>query len=123
MKGYIHDIKDQAIENTFFRKVLESGKHTQIVLMSLPEGEEIGMETHDDNDQVLYIVQGSGKAILNGEEKAFKKDDIFLVQAGTEHNFVNTGEEDLKIITAYSPAHHPEGTIHETKADAQNAQY
>jgi mannose-6-phosphate isomerase-like protein (cupin superfamily) len=123
MKGYIHDILDKALENTYFRQVLETGKHTQIVVMSIPAGDEIGMETHKDNDQVLYFVQGQGKAILDGEEKEFKKDDIFLVKAGTEHNFINTGNEDLKIITAYSPQHHPPGTIHKTKQEAAKANY
>lgn len=91
--------------------------------MSIPSGEEIGKETHTDNDQVLYFVGGGGKSILNGEEVNFKKDDIFLVKAGTEHNFINTTDEPLKIISAYSPPHHPNGTIHKTKADAEKAGY
>ena len=123
MKGYIHDVLDKALENTYFRQVLETGQHTQIVVMSIPVGEEIGMETHKDNDQVLYFVQGRGKAILDEVEKEFKKDDIFLVKAGTEDNFINTGQEDLKIITAYSPPHHPPGTIHKTKEEAAKADY
>lgn len=123
MTAFIHDIKDKARENTDFRQVLSTGEHTQIVVMSIPVGEEIGEETHTDNDQVLYFVGGVGKAVLNGEEIPFAKDDIFLVKAGTLHNFINTGETDLKIITAYSPPHHPDGTIHKTKADAAKANY
>lgn len=123
MKGYIHDVLDKALENTYFRQVLETGEHTQIVVMSITPEEEIGMETHKDNDQVLYFVQGEGKAILNGQETPFKKGDIFLVQAGTEHNFINKGVEDLKIITAYSPPHHPQGTVHKTKEEAVKAEY
>lgn len=123
MESFIHDIKDKARENTFFRQVLSTGQHTQIVVMSIPAGEEIGEETHSENDQVLYFVKGEGKAVLNGEEISFAKDDIFLVKAGTKHNFINTGEEDLKIITAYSPPHHPEGTVHRTKAEAAAADY
>ncbi|MEX0616362.1 MAG: cupin domain-containing protein [Candidatus Woykebacteria bacterium] len=123
MKGYIHDISDKARENTYFRQVLETGVHTQIVVMSMPAGGEIGEETHNDNDQVLYFVEGSGKAILNGEEKPISKDDVFLVNAGTKHNFINTGQGDLKVVTAYSPPHHPPGTIHKTKAEADAAGY
>lgn len=123
MKGYIENIKNKSLENTNFRQVLETGKYTQIVVMSIAPGEEIGTETHTDTDQILYFVEGEGKAVLNGEEKPFKKDDIFLVQAGTEHNFVNTGVTDLKIITAYSPPHHSEGTIHKTKEEAEKANY
>lgn len=116
MQNFIHDIKDKALENNYFRQVLATGSHTQIVMMSIPAGEDIGEETHPDNDQVLYFVSGSGKAVLDSEEKQFIENDIFLVKAGTKHNFINTGNEDLKIITAYSPAHHPDGTIHRTKA-------
>lgn len=123
MKGYIHDISEQARENSYFRQVLETGAHTQIVVMSIPSGGEIGEETHPDTDQVLYFVSGEGKAVLNGEEVNITKDDVVLVNAGTKHNFINTGKNELKIITAYSPPHHPEGTIHKTKAEAGNAGY
>ncbi len=122
MENFLHDIKDKAQENTFFRQVLATSEHTQIVVMSLPAKEEIGEETHPDNDQVLYFVSGNGKAVIDGEEKQFGEDDIFLVKAGTKHNFINTGETDLKIITAYSPPHHPDGTIHKTKAEAEQAE-
>lgn len=120
MESFIHDIKDKAKENTYFRQVLSTGEHTQIVVMSIPVGEDIGEETHHDNDQVLYFVDGSGKAFLNDQEIRFEKNDIFLVKAGTKHNFINTGTTDLKIITAYSPPHHPDGTIHKTKADSMS---
>ncbi len=123
MQSFIHDVKDRAKENTYFRQVLSTGEHTQIVVMSIPVGEDIGEETHTDTDQVLYFVDGVGKAVLNGEEVNFEKNDIFLVKAGTKHNFINTGDEDLKIITAYSPPHHPDGTVHKTKADAAAANY
>ncbi len=123
MPSFIHDIKDKAKDNTFFRQVLSTGEHTQIVVMSIPVGEDIGEETHPDTDQVLYFVDGEGKAVLNGEDIPFEKNDIFLVKAGTKHNFINTGDEDLKIITAYSPPHHPDGTVHKTKAEAAKANY
>lgn len=123
MQNYIHDIKEKAKENTFFRQVLTTGEHTQIVVMSILPGEDIGEETHPDNDQVLYFIDGTGKAILDGESLVFEKNDIFLIKAGTKHNFINTGSDDLKIITAYSPPHHPDGTVHKTKADAQKETY
>lgn len=123
MADFIHDIKEKAKQNSYFRQVLATGTHTQIVVMSIPAGQDIGEETHQGNDQILYFVDGEGKAVINSEEKEFEENDIFLIKAGTKHNFVNTGEEDLKIITAYSPPHHPDGTIHETKADAQKESY
>lgn len=123
MKGYISDIKQIAKQNSSFRRVLETGKFTQVVIMSIPPGGDIGEETHADTDQVLYLVKGEGKVMLNGEKHAFKKHDLVLVHAGTKHNFLNTGEDDMKIITMYSPPHHPEGTVHRTKADAEKANY
>lgn len=123
MQGLIKDINGKAKASSDFRQVLENGEHTQIVIMSIPAGGEIGLETHPDNDQVLYFVAGSGKAILNGEEAEIGPGDIVLVRAGTEHNFVNTGTEELKIITTYSPPHHPAGTIHHTKAEAESVSY
>lgn len=123
MKGFIDDIDAKAKENSNFRTVLETGKYTQIVLMSILPGEDIGEEVHKDNDQVLYFVEGTGKAVLNVEEVQFGQGDIFLVNAGTKHNFTNTGNVDLKIITTYSPPHHPPGTIHKTKKDAAEVNY
>jgi len=123
MKGYISDIKQKAKHNKFFREVLETGKHTQVVVMSIPPGGEIGEEVHPDTDQVLYLVNGAGKVVLDGIKHNFNKHDMVLVHAGTKHNFINTGEEDMKIITMYSPAHHPVGTIHRTKDDADKAGY
>ncbi len=117
----IKNIKQKALENTFFRQVLETGKETQVVLMSIPKGGDIGEETHTGNEQVLFLVAGRGKVILEGVESAFEEGDLVLVKAGTKHNFVNTGEEDLKIITTYSPPHHPDGTIHKTKEDANKS--
>ncbi|MBI4040086.1 cupin domain-containing protein [Candidatus Daviesbacteria bacterium] len=121
--GVIKNINQQVLDNTYFRHVLESAEHTQIVIMSIPAGSDIGMETHPDNDQVLYFIQGQGKASLNGEESDISAGDIVLVKAGTEHNFTNTGSEELKIITTYSPPHHPEGTVHQTKEEAAKATY
>lgn len=115
----ISDIVSKAKANTDFRQVLENGVHTQIVIMSIPPAGEIGEETHLDNDQVLFLVEGEGKVVLNGIESPYKSGDIVLVPAGTKHNFINSGQADLKIITTYSPPHHPAGTIHKTKAEAE----
>lgn len=115
----IKDILAKCRQNTYFRQVLATGPNTQVVIMSIKPGEDIGEETHPDNDQVLYLVAGSGKAVLDHEESDYSAGDLVLVPAGTLHNFVNTGGEDLKIITAYSPPHHPDGTVHKTKQDAQ----
>lgn len=123
MEGLTKNILKSARENEYFRRVLDSAQNTQIVVMIIPPGGEIGMETHPDNDQVLLLVAGTGKVILNGEEAPYETGDVVLVRAGTEHNFVNTGDEPLKIVTTYSPPHHPAGTIHKTKADADNAGY
>lgn len=123
MKGLIKGINQKAQKNTFFRQVLESGQHTQIVVMSIPPGGEIGEEVHPDNDQILYFTAGEGEAILDGETATIENGDIVLVHAGTKHNFKNTGSEDLKIITTYSPPHHPQGTIHKTKEEAKHAGY
>ena len=107
----IQDIVSKAKANTDFRQVLETSTHTQIVIMSIPVGGDIGEEIHTDNDQVLFLVEGEGKVILDGVESSYKTGDIVLVPAGTKHNFLNTGTTDLKIITTYSPPHHPPGTI------------
>lgn len=123
MEGLVKDILSQAKSNEYFRHVLESGKNTQVVIMSIPVGGEIGMETHPDNDQVLLLLSGEGKVVLNSEEAPYQAGDVVLVRAGTEHNFINTGSEPLKIITTYSPPHHPAGTIHKTKEEADHAGY
>lgn len=103
----IQDIVAKAKANTDFRQVLESSTHTQIVIMSIPVGGDIGEEIHTDNDQVLFLVEGQGKVILEGVESPYNTGDIVLVSAGTKHNFLNTGTTPLKIITTYSPPHHP----------------
>ena len=123
MKGLIKGIASKARENTYFRQVLETGANTQVVIMSIPPGGEIGEEVHDKEDQVLYFVAGEGEVILEGEAQPIEEGDIVLVNKGTKHNFKNTGLEDLKIITTYSPPHHPTGTVHKTKEEADKAGY
>ena len=119
--NHIKDAIGQARTNDYFRRVLATSSHIQIVIMSIPAGGEIGEETHPDNDQTLYLVEGSGEAILDGESMEFNVGDIILVAAGTRHNFITKGEQAMKIITAYAPPHHPEGTVHKTKVDADQA--
>jgi mannose-6-phosphate isomerase-like protein (cupin superfamily) len=117
---HFHDnIKELAKENTNFRKVLYTGKYSQLVIMSIPPGGDIGEETHDDVDQVLFFVKGEGEAVINGEVKPVEKGQAVYVPAGTLHNFKNTGSEDLKLYTVYSPPEHPDGTIHKTKEEAE----
>ena len=119
---HISNIVGQAIGNEYFRRVLETGKHTQVVIMSIPAGGEIGEEVHEDNDQVLLLIEGRGKAILDGTEANFATGDLVLVPAGMRHNFVTDGDAPMKIVTTYSPPHHPKDTVHQTKADADAAE-
>lgn len=123
MQGFIEDLNQKARQNSYFREVLETGKYTQVVVMSIPPQGEIGEEVHPETDQILYLVEGEGEAVLNDERMPWKTHDLVLVHAGTKHNFINTGTTDLKIITTYSPPHHPDGTIHKTKMEADHAGY
>lgn len=119
MVGYLADIEKLTLENDFFRKVLFTGQHLQLVLMSLKPNEEIGMEIHSVNDQFLRIEAGEGKVIMNKKEQNFKADDVIIVPAGTEHNIINTSStKPLKLYTLYSPPHHKDGVVHKTKKDA-----
>ncbi|MFZ3069282.1 MAG: cupin domain-containing protein [Microgenomates group bacterium] len=123
MTGFYTDIEAETIGNTNFRKVLFTGAHSQLVVMSLLPGEDIGMEVHANVDQFFRFEAGQGKAILNGEEILFKANDVVVVPAGTNHNIINSSTtEPLKLYTIYSPANHPEGTIHATKEDALAAE-
>ena len=100
------DIVKAAKANTYFREVLATGPHTQVVVMSIPPGGDIGSEVHHGVDQVLVFVQGEGEAILNGEKSAVGVDRLVLVPSGTRHNFVNTGKTDLRLYTVYAPPEH-----------------
>lgn len=113
------DIKKLAKENTNFRKVTYTGQNSQLVLMSIPPAGEIGEETHRDIDQILFLVEGDGEAIIEGQSSPFTEHEVVFVPAGTKHNFKNTGSEDLKLYTIYSPPAHKDGTIHKTKEDAE----
>lgn len=119
-KGFAGNIEDLSIKNTNFRKVLYTAPHSQLVVMSLKPSEEIGMETHPDNDQFLRIEKGQGKAIIDGNEYDISDGWAIVVPAGSKHNIVNTSNaEEMKLYTVYSPAHHRLDVVHATKADAE----
>jgi mannose-6-phosphate isomerase-like protein (cupin superfamily) len=120
-QGYVVNIKKDAKENDFFRKVLFTGTKSQLVLMSLRPGEEIGTEVHKV-DQVLYVVDGEGKVVLDGIDKEFEKGEIAFVPAGVKHNVINTDDEPMKLFTIYAPPQHAAGTVHRTKAAAEQAE-
>jgi mannose-6-phosphate isomerase-like protein (cupin superfamily) len=119
--SFNEDIVKRAKANSYFREVLATGPHSQIVVMSIPPGGEIGSEVHPDIDQVLVFVQGEGEAILDGAKSAVGVDRLVHVPAGTRHNFVNSGKTDLRLYTIYAPPEHAPGTIHKTKAEADAA--
>lgn len=118
MKGYIVDIEKATKENRNFRKVLYTAKNSQLVLMSLKPGEDIGEEVHH-LDQFIRIEAGTGKAILDGVEHSIEDDYAIVIPAGTRHNIINTSKDsEMKIYTVYSPPEHREGVLHKTKAEA-----
>lgn len=118
MINFTHEAKS----NSNFRKVLQTTEHSQVVVMSLKPGEDIGLETHPHVDQALFLVSGQGKAIVDGEEANFVEGDLVAVPAGAAHNIINQGERAMKLITVYSPANHAPNTVHATKADAEAAE-
>lgn len=119
-KGYKNNIEKLTLENDNFRKVLYTGSHSQLVLMALRPKEEIGMEIHQDNDQFFRFEKGTGKVIIDGNEYMVGDGDAVIVPAGAEHNVVNISLTDsLKLYTIYSPAHHQDGVVRTTKAEAE----
>lgn len=117
MKGYIINIEKETKENTNFRKVLYTGKNSQLVLMSLLPGEEIGMEVHT-LDQFIRFEEGSGRVILDGKESEVKSEWAMVIPAGAKHNIINTGADVMKLYTVYSPPEHKDGIVHATRAEA-----
>jgi mannose-6-phosphate isomerase-like protein (cupin superfamily) len=124
MTGYFGPIEEQTLKNKYFRQVLFTGKHCQLVVMCLQPGEEIGNEVHANVDQFFRIEEGEAKFVLNGsEEHKVYDNDAVVVPAGTSHNVINTSKTNpLMLYTVYSPPNHPDGTIHKTKAEAEAAE-
>jgi mannose-6-phosphate isomerase-like protein (cupin superfamily) len=121
IKPLVTDVRKSAEENDFFRSVIFTGTRSQLVLMSLLPDEEIGAEVHDV-DQILYIVKGEGKAVLDGVDRPFSKGSAICVPAGVHHNVINTGEKAVKLFTVYAPPEHAAGTVHKTRAEAEAAE-
>ncbi len=120
MKGFSTNIERAALASTNFRQVLYTGKHTQVVLMSLAPGSEIGEEVHPDNDQFFRFEAGRGKVVIDDTTHEVGDGHIVLVPAGANHNVINTSlTEPLQLVTLYSPPHHKDGTVHETKEEAE----
>ncbi len=120
MKGFTMNIQHGALANNNFRHVLYTGKHTQVVLMSIVPGGEIGMEVHPDNDQFFRFEAGRGKVVIDDNTYEVGDGSIVLVPAGANHNVINTSRtEPLQLVTLYSPPHHKDGTIHATKEEAE----
>ncbi len=118
-KGFKNNIEKLTLENNNFRQVLYTGPHSQLVLMALRPSEEIGTETHPDNDQFFRFEAGQGKVIIDGTEYNVANGDAVVVPAGAEHNVINVSKsETLKLYTIYSPAHHKDGIVRVTKEEA-----
>jgi len=121
--GFVSNIEQETLVNAFFRRVLFTGKYTQLVLMSLKPGEDIGMEIHPKVDQFFRFEKGQGKVIIDGVEHVVSDGSAVVVPAGANHNIINTSTtDDLKLYTLYSPPNHPDGAIHQTKEEAMAAE-
>ena len=129
MTGWVGDIERETIDNETFRTVVWTGDHSQLTVMSIPAGEDIGKEVHPDHDQFLRIEQGSARVELGPSENEVElaqdvgADWAVVVPAGVWHNLINTGDDDLRLYSIYSPAEHPPGTVHATKAEAEAAEH
>jgi mannose-6-phosphate isomerase-like protein (cupin superfamily) len=122
MRGYIVNIEKETLENPNYRKVLFTAKHSQLVLMRLRPGEEIGEEVHH-LDQFIRVESGEAKVVLDGEEFALPADHAVVIPEGTRHNVINVGSEDVTLYSVYSPAEHKDGTIHPTKSDEKEEHF
>jgi mannose-6-phosphate isomerase-like protein (cupin superfamily) len=123
MHGYVTNIEEDTVANHDFRRVLFTGPNTQLVLMTLQPGEDIGLETHDGHDQFIRVEAGTGVVLLEGKESALEDGSAVVIPAGTEHNVVNTSDDEpLRLYTLYSPPEHPDGTVHRTKQEAEAAE-
>lgn len=116
MKGFITNIEKETLDNTDYRRVLYTAKNSQLVLMCIQPGDEIGEETHH-LDQFIRVEQGTAKAVLDGIEHELPDEHAVIIPAGTKHNIINIGNEELKLYSVYSPPEHKDGTVHKTKAE------
>lgn len=123
MSGYGVSLEKETLDNENFRKVLFTTERSQLVLMTLQPGENIGMEVHDDHDQFIRVEAGMGKAIIDEEEFELEDGSAVVIPAGSQHDVINGEEGKMKLYTIYTPPEHPEGTVHETKAEAEAAEH
>ena len=119
MEGYVDNIERATVGNDDFRRVLYTGEHLQLVLMTLKPGEEIGEEVHDDRDQFFRIEEGRGTIYIDGKPSAIEDDFAAIVPAGARHNVVNDGSAPLRFYTLYGPPEHKDRTVHKDKAAAE----
>ena len=120
MKGFVDDIEKLTKDNSDFRRVLYTGKHMQLVLMTLKPGEEIGAEVHEGHDQFLRIEEGEGEVVIDGTTRRVEDDFAVVVPAGARHNVINTGDSPLKLYTLYGPPEHRLDVVHPDKPDAES---
>jgi mannose-6-phosphate isomerase-like protein (cupin superfamily) len=124
MSGYVTNIEQDTLANEDFRRVLFTGPHTQLVLMTLQPGEDIGRETHEGIDQFIRVESGEGKALLDGTQHQLGDGSAVVIPAGVEHNIINTSSSTrLRLYTLYSPPEHADGTVHRTKREAEAAHH
>jgi mannose-6-phosphate isomerase-like protein (cupin superfamily) len=121
MKHYADNIEEKTLENNDFRRVVFTGKNSQLVLMTIQPGDEIGQEVHDEHDQFFRIEAGTAKFIVDNETFIGEDGFAVVVPAGVQHNVINSGVDELKLYTIYSPPEHADGTVHKTKLDALNS--
>jgi mannose-6-phosphate isomerase-like protein (cupin superfamily) len=120
MKGFKQNIEDLTVNNNNYRQVLYTGKHCQLVLMSIEVGSEIGEEIHNENDQFFRFESGVGEVVIDGNKYSVSDGDAVIVPSGALHNVINTGDTPLKLYTIYSPAHHKDQIVRSTKKEAED---
>jgi mannose-6-phosphate isomerase-like protein (cupin superfamily) len=122
MTAFNGSIRKLAKDNKDFRREVATGSHSQVVLMCLRPGEDIGDEVHPGTDQIFVVVKGDGEAVLDGTSQPLDKGALLLVPAGMRHNIRNTGDKRLRLVTIYAPPHHAPGTVHATREEAMQAE-
>ncbi len=121
MKGFLTNIEEDTLTNDDYRRVIFTGNHTQLVLMTIQPGDEIGRETHDGHDQFIRIESGDGEVLMDGKVEPISDGSAFVIPSGVEHNVTNTSSsEPLRLYTLYSPPEHPDGTVQRTKQDEKS---